>query len=296
VAELKLRVVLDPRPAARLDFEVELCKWPGNRARFGRNVLDGLIEGIDDFVNQRQPRWERRTHRIGVPVLLGCSPWVNDDKLLAVIEAVPGACILVSKHPRTTGGTAGAERLREINDRTPGLELRALSGLGDLAPKVAGRPRVVGPYDTIHNEHEALSTFRTIGFRRIGRDLPPIAHAKLALLGNVCWTDEHPAGFVDDYVWLRARRLWVSSANFTYGSRKSLEFGYWTEDEDLVSAVERFLIGLIAASESLDSEVDVVDPDMARIEYDDAAMAEALAEHQLADEEWAALNSEDPED
>jgi hypothetical protein len=279
-----------------LDFEVELRKEPGNRAWFGRNVLDGLIEGVDDFVHERQTRWERRTYRVGAPVLIGCSPWVNDDKLLSVIQSLAGACIMVAKHPRTGGGKAGAERLREINRRTPGIELRALSGLSDMAPKVGGRPQVIGPYDSIHEEGASVSTFRTIGFRKSGRDLPPIAHAKVALLGNICWTDEHPAGVVDDYVWFRARRLWVSSANFTYGSRKSLEFGYWTEDEDLVQAFERFLIGMLGASEDLDSDSDAVDPEMARIEFDDVAMAEAMAEQEQAREEMAALAGEDPED
>lgn len=244
-----------------LDFTVELGEESGNRGWFGRNVLDGLTEGIDDFVHQRQPRSERRSHRIGAPVMLGCSPWVNDDKLLAAIEALPGACILVSKHRRTPGGDAGAGRLGEINERTAGIELRALSSLSDMAPKIVGRPRIIGPYDTVHHEGASLSTFRTIGFRKTGRDSPPIAHAKIALLGHICWTDEHPAGFVDDYVWFQARRVWVLSANFTYGSRKSLEFGYWTEDEDMVRAFERFVIGLIVASEDLDSEADAVDPD-----------------------------------
>lgn len=137
---------------------------------------------------------------------------------------------------------------------------------------------MVGPYDSIHDEDSSLSTFRTIGFRKAGgRDRPPIAHAKLALLGNICWTDEHPASYVDDYVWFAVRRLWVSSATFTYGSRRSLEFGYWSEEEEgLVRCKARFLVGLIGASEDIDSTADVVDPELARVEYDDAAMAEAL--------------------
>lgn len=280
-----------------LDFSAERAKEEGNRAYFGRNVLQGLIDGIEDFVHQRQPRWERRSHRVGAPVMLGCSPWVNDDKLLEAIEALPGACVLISKHPRTAGGRAGAARLREINERTDGIELRALSSLGDMAPKIAGGPRLIGPYDTIHDEDSSLSTFRTIGFRKTGgRDRPPIAHAKLALLGNICWTDEHPAGYVDDYVWFSPRRLWVSSANFTYASRRSLEFGYWTEEDDLVRAVERFLVGLIGASEDIDSTADAVDPELARVEFDDMAMAEALTEHQRAREESAAIAGDDPDD
>ncbi len=157
---------------------------------------------------------------------------MNDDRLLHTIERSAGACVVMSKHPRSAGGLAAAARLRSINERTNGLELRALSGLGAMAPKIGGRPRVIGPYDTIDEDGLAVPTFRTIDFRKRGRDRPPIAHAKLALLGNVCWTDEHPAGYVEDYVWFSPRRLWISSENFTYGSRRSLEFGYWTEDED----------------------------------------------------------------
>jgi len=279
-----------------LDFDVELPSEEGNRAFFGRNVLQGLIDGIDDFVHERQARWERRSHRTGAPVMLGCSPWVNDDKLLEAIEALPGACIVISKHPRTAGGKAGADRLRELNERTNGIELRALSGLGDMAPKIAGQPRLIGPYDEIHEEGASFSTFRTIGFRKAGDNRPPIAHAKLALLGNICWTDEHPAGYVDDYVWFSPRRLWVSSANFTYASRRSLEFGYWTEDPDLVSAVQQFLVRLIGASEDLDSAADAADPELARVQYDDVAMAEAAVTAQLAREELAAEAGEEFDD
>jgi len=188
-----------------LDFSVALGPEAGNHAFFGQSVLEGLIDGIDDFIHERQPRWERRSHRVGAPVMLGCSPWVNDDKLIQAIEALPGACVVISKHPRTPGGKAGTDRLREVNERTNGIAMRALSALGEMAPTIEGKPRVVGPYDRIHDDNAALSTFRTIGFRKIGRDRPPIAHAKLALLGNVCWTDEHPAGYVDDYIWFSPR-------------------------------------------------------------------------------------------
>lgn len=166
--------------------------------------------------------------------------------------------------------------------------MQALSDLGDMAPKVAGKPRVVGPYD-MPQDDVSLSTFRTIGHRKIGPDhRPPIAHAKLTLLGNICWTDEHPAGGVDDYVWFSPRRLWASSANFTFASRRSIEFGYWTEDPDLLGAVKTFLALLIGASEELDSPADAPDPQLARIEFDDEAMAQGWVEVQQARAEEAA--------
>jgi hypothetical protein len=276
-----------------LNFDMPIGADEGNRAFFGQDVLQGLVDGIGDFVHERQSRWERRTYRVGAPVLLGCSPWVSDEKLLALIEKLPGACIVISKQPRTAGGQAAVERLRQLNERTSGIELRALSGLGDMAPKVGGQPRVIGPYDTIHDEDESLSTFRAFGWRKTGRERPPIAHAKLALLGNSCWTDEHPAGGVVDHVWFSPRRLWVSSANFTYASRRSFEFGYWTEQADLVSAVARFLVGLLGASEDLASVADEPDPELAQVEFDDEAMAEAAADSYQAAVEDAALRGEE---
>jgi hypothetical protein len=79
-------------------------------------------------------------------------------------------------------------------------------------------------------------------------------------------------------------------------SRRSLEFGYWTEDEDLVGAVQRFLVGLIGASEDIDYPADAVEPELARVEYDDAAMAQAWAEHQQVRDDWAAETGEDADD
>lgn len=226
-------------------FHVDLSREPGNGAFFGEDVLQGLVDGIEDFLHERQPRWERRSHRAGTSVLLGCSPWVNDQALLDAIETLSGACIVISKAPQSADERRAFAALEEINERTSGVELRALSTLGDMAPKVDGKPRMIGPYDGSIDGGFVLPTFRTVGSRRGSRSRarPPFAHAKLALLGRIRWTDEHPAGGVDDYVWFSPRRLWVSSANFTYGSRRSAEFGYWTEDPDLLRGVALVLGG-----------------------------------------------------
>lgn len=279
---------------ADLSFKLELSAEPGNRAFFGQDVLQGLIDGIEDFVNERQRRWERSTYRIGSPAMLGCSPWVSDRALLETIERLP-ACVVISKAPRTADEHRTFNRLRQANERASGIELRSLSDLGDMSPKVAGAPRVIGPYDSL-DDGFVLSTFRTIGYRKTGATLPPLAHAKLALLGNICWTDEHPAGGVDDYVWFSARRLWVSSANFTYASRRSAEFGYWTEDADLIDGVKTFLSRLIGASEDIDSVSDVPDPELAPVALDHDAMAHAAAEAYQARVELAELRGEELDD
>jgi hypothetical protein len=47
------------KPSFPPDFDSEITIGPedGNKAYFGQNVLRGLIEGIDDFIQFRQPRW-----------------------------------------------------------------------------------------------------------------------------------------------------------------------------------------------------------------------------------------------
>jgi hypothetical protein len=219
---------------------------------------------------------------------LGAPPG-SDDALLTSIEKLPGACIVVSKGPKKHRETGAFARLRELNKTTNGIELRALSGLGHKAPKIAGKPMVMGPYDVVDRDIR-LPTFRTIGYRKIKENVP-IAHAKLALLGNICWTDEDPIGGVTDYVWFSPKRLWVSSANFTYSSRRSLEFGYWTEDAELMGGVQNFVISLIGVSEDLDTPADTPDPELATVELDHARRetAEIEAElngEELDDEDW----------
>jgi hypothetical protein len=130
-----------------------------------------------------------------------------------------------------------------------------------------------------------LPTIRAIGYRKAGRgDSPPVMHAKLALLGHLWWHDEGEFG-VEDVTGFARRRLWISSANFTESSRRSLEFGYWTEDQALMEGAERFLLRLIAASEDLDPDADLIDPDLVPVEFDDEAMWEALGEAPWDDEE-----------
>jgi hypothetical protein len=48
-----------------------------------------------------------------------------------------------------------------------------------------------------------------------GSGYVPLIHAKLALLGELWWHDEDALGHIADVTGFRARRLWVSSVNFT---------------------------------------------------------------------------------
>jgi hypothetical protein len=197
------------------------------------------------------------------------------------LAELSGVSIVITKQDRRASKVRKLVTLEEVNERTPGLPIRAFASLGGLAPQVGGSPAIVGPYDKI--DQGQIPAIRTLGFRKRD-DLPPIMHAKLALLGHLWWHDEGPRGHPDDVLGFSATRLWVSSANFTQASRRSLEFGYWTEEPALVQGAERFLLKAIRSSEGLDPESDSLDPELAPVDFDDAAFAEVMAEFRWDDD------------
>lgn len=125
------------------DDEFPIGDQEGDTAFVGTNVLRGLIEGIDDFINVRQSRW-RRYRSLG-PILLGSAMWINDEELVAKLDKLSGACVVVTKQGRK-GDLKKLEPLATINDRTPGIPSRAFSALTGLSPRSSGTPLVVGPY------------------------------------------------------------------------------------------------------------------------------------------------------
>lgn len=268
------------------DDEFAVGAEEGNSAFFGRDVLRGLVAGIDEFIHQPKPRWSR--FRSLGPVLLGSAMWIDDPELTDKLGELSGASIVVTKQDRGTHKREKLVQLRAVNERTPGLPAEAFVTLSGLAPKIDGEPARLGLCDRM--DDVVVPTIRTIGFRKASRhDSPPIMHAKLALLGYLWWHDEGADGHVEDVVGFTPQRLWVSSANFTQSSRRSLEFGYWTEDPALLRGAERFLVTAMRHSEEVDPESDSPDPDLAPVEFDDEAMAEALAEAHWDDAEHDVL-------
>jgi len=197
----------EPRRSFSNEFDDEFPVGPqvGNGAFFGRNVLQGLIDGVDDYLHVRQPRWRR--YRSIAPALLGSVMWINDEGLINKLGELSAACIVVTKQERRSRRQLAP--LAELKERTPGMPVRAFSALTGLAPKVEGKPAVVGPYSPMYDG--SVPTIRTLGFRTQpgSQGTPPILHAKLALLGHLWWHDEDGLGG---------------------------EFGYWTEEPALVQA------------------------------------------------------------
>jgi hypothetical protein len=259
---------------------------PGNQALFGRNVLAGLVEGIRDFQQRRQERWEQY-HGTGT-TLLGCAMWMDDPELLNEIAGLEAACVVIRKQPRDRNVQppdlpGKLRRLAELNERAPGIPTCYFPGLEQLTSLVESKPPVIGPGWTLPERDATIPTVRTIGFRRWAGNngtMPPILHAKLALLGRLWDHDEDDFGPAD-VTRVTPKRLWIGSANFTASSRRSLEFGFWTEDPALLRGAEKFLLELIATSETLDPDADSHMPERALPDYDDDAMAEWAAELDL---------------
>ncbi len=256
-------------------FDDEFPTGPdGQHAYVGLDVLRGLITGIDEALEAH--RRERPARKLG-PVLIGVSPWLTDPELIAKLRELTGACIVITKQGRSARDLTQLSDLHELNANTSGLPVEAFPELIELAPHENDKPVLIGPYDNVGKL--VIPTVRTLGFRRQASQsgYVPLMHAKLALLGELRWHDEDALGYVANVTWFRARRLWVSSANFTVSSRASLEYGFWTEDPALLKGMERFLLRLVAGSEGL-AGADEPAPQFMPVDYDDEAMAEAMAE------------------
>ena len=263
-----------------LDITTPVGDLDGELAFFGRDVLQGLINGIAEFTAGEQEWWQRSRRGLIGPALLGCTPWLTDRKLLGVIERLPGgACIVISKPPITERDHRHLDELRGFNERAIGFAKRALSELATDEPTTAGKPAILGPYDPVDTDF-VFEPIRTAWWRQTGRSSLP--HAKLALLGHR-WSGYDD--FDQEVDVFTPVRLWLSSANFTAGSRRNLEFGMWTEDSKLVGAARRYIVGLVGLSEPLGSTADHPEPELAPVRYDDAAFADYLAEVDWFDDE-----------
>lgn len=252
-------------------FDPVLATGSGGPAHFGPNVLQGLVEGIRlHREEQRRTRWVWGT---GV---IACAMAMDDRELLAELRRCESTCVIVTKQEQRRYGKEAFQRLEEHAANAQGLAQSAFSELAELAPTSNGKPVVVGPYGPpLDGDVPAV---RELGFRKVNDKLVPIVHAKMALVGDMCWTDEHPSGHVVDDIFFVPRKLWAGSANFTGSSRRNLEFGMWITDAALLKAARTFLLGLVAMSEPLRQGPDDMRPELAPVDYDDAAFIEYMRE------------------
>jgi hypothetical protein len=236
---------------------------------FGTAVLEDLIAGIDEF---RAAATAQISHRMLGPGMLGAFAWLDDQQLLNGIGKYPHAYITFTKQLRPFPPAKRA-RLQTVLDRCPGFPADALPEFDGLVLcDQDGQPHTVGP--STPRPHLQVPALRTVGYRRTGNRLVPLLHAKMVLLGDLCWHDEDDFGPAD-ILSFRPQRLWIGSANGTYSSRFSLEFGCWQTEPELLKQAEQFLIKVVAHSERIDPDADDMEPDLAQPVYDVVAMAEA---------------------
>jgi hypothetical protein len=70
----------------------------------------------------------------------------------------------------------------------------------------------------------------------------------------------------------------LGSANATKSSRKSLEYGIWLDDAQVLREARNFMIMLLKYSESLDSPDDVFEPEFLERPWDDDTFYEYMRE------------------
>jgi hypothetical protein len=204
---------------------------------------------------------------------------MDDAELMQVLGRMANVCIVVRKHTKKELDRPKVKPLWELAESS-GLAHAAYYELGGYAPREGNGPLIVGPGTPDWTEETRIGAVREVGFRKVGDPpAPPIVHAKMALLGRMHWTDEHPTGAVVDEDFFIPERLWIGSANFTKASRSSLEMGLWTDDSALIDGARRFLLGLIALSEPLGTGPDTLNPELLPVEYDHEAMVEAMVEY-----------------
>ena len=79
------------------------------RGYFGRDVLRGLIAGIDEF---HAAKARERRFRVLGSALLGAFMWLDDPELVQRIADFPYASVVITKQSRDTRQQARLDRLR----------------------------------------------------------------------------------------------------------------------------------------------------------------------------------------
>ncbi|MYU10936.1 hypothetical protein GTZ78_09575 [Streptomyces sp. SID8361] len=261
-------------------FDQEFVRQDGHRGYFGRNVLKGLVDGMEGFLEEK-----RRTpgFRSMGPVALGGFLWLDDPELASCLARFSHTCVVVSKQGRSKSDLKKLGRLQPFADGDNGIPARVFAELTDLDQRENGRAKVVGPGSPMPDD-VVIPPLRTIGFRRPPKkDMVPFLHTKIMLLGEMWWHDEDALGGVADVIGFRPERLWVGSANATERSRYNLEFGMWLDDPQALEAAQTFLVQLMAHSEAPDPDSDLFQPELLPVDFDDEAFAEYVAEYGWGD-------------
>ena len=213
----------------------------------GRNVLAGLISGIDDFRNaERRPDFRS----LG-PAMLGAFAWLDDPEFLERMKEFPHACVVIGNQPRDKRRQPRLGTLKPVLKRGPGFPAEALPGLEFLIPPEHRHPPVIGPRSPAARRR--LSALRTVGYRTTADGQVPVLHAKMVLLGELRWHAEDES-VTAEVLRFHPQRLWLGSANATVSSRSCQEDGFWIDDPAQLDAAAGCSTELLRHSEQLESD------------------------------------------
>ena len=119
----------------------------------------------------------------------------------------------------------------------------------------------------------------------------PLLHAKLLVLGDLVLNVYGPDdSYGEERLDFEPRTVWWGSANWTEMARSHLEVGFACDDPALAEQAADFVADVIAFSEPVTTTSPTPKPNLVRVEFDDAAMAEAARE---MDQEY---DADEPED
>lgn len=232
------------------------------QAVFGLDVLSHVVAGLEAELSA-SPGFRS----LG-PAVLGCALWMDDPDLMDVLSRISNVCVVIRKQDRNRYRQPDAGAVLALAEQH-GLPQYAFPQLADLAPRGHdGLPALLGPFDRLPID-ATVPAVRELGFRKAKKHRHvPTVHAKLLLVGELWWHDEHPEGYADDITGFRPTRLWVGSANFTASSRKTLEMGMWTADAAQLATAQDWLLRLVESSEPVGAGSDDLMPEYAPIDVD----------------------------
>ena len=90
-----------------------------------------------------------------------------------------------------------------------------------------------------------------------------------------------PRSYGIEVLQFEPRTVWWGSANWTPRSSKHLEVGFACNDPALTQEATDFIADVIAFSEPVDTTCAGPGPNLVRVEFDDAEMAEAARQIDL---------------
>jgi hypothetical protein len=221
-------------------------------------VVDGLCEILDEQLSLGR-----------ATAAIGCVPWLTSTAVVGRLLKMSSCCVVLDKDAYLPEPLLISPEL--------GFPNVALAQLAGLTPGVDGEALIVGPYTPRELTEHDLGPVRLLGHR--GDDPKPLPHAKLLVIGELTHF-HYPWGECSEPRF-EPHTVWWGSANWTNRSQKHLEAGFACDDSALVREATDFVAEVIAFSEPVGTTCAGPEPNLVRVEYDDAAMVEAAREMDL---------------